>query len=161
MPVFKIKDLMVHVLDPRKGPADQITDCTFGCTDWDPSCICTRACTDGCSINACTCSYCSEGCTHCTCCSNSRCASSGGDDFRRSRSNPAQPIERLGLAELAALREQLDAARKAVDERQATLEASLAPKTHTQVDELEAKLQSSLQELQKIRETLGARPEKK
>lgn len=158
MPTFKIKDLMVHVLGSGAKAADLTTDCTFGCTEGE----CTRVSWCECTAAGCTCSYCSDGCTHCTCCSNSQCASSGETGLlQRSRRDPAQSMDRLGLAELAALREQLEAARKAVDERHALLESSLAPRTHDQLDDLEAKLRVSLQELDRIRENLGPRPDKK
>lgn len=182
MGTFKVTDLMIKVLPQGPGcffgPSAGCGPCTEGPSACHPSCGdnvscacsctngCTGTCTGGCSGVSCgACSHhactCSTGCSSPTCgcsgCSGGcTCSHSCGPQSHLPLARVAQaPEDRL--AGLSALKEQLKQQLAEVEQQHSAAEEGLRPQTIAQVDELQKKLESALEELKARRTELEQR----
>lgn len=154
MAIFRIKDLMIKVMPSRPVVPElqcepwSCGDLMSGCGD---SCIVTCGCSAyGCSAHSncggpCSdCSYCTAHCTGCTC------SGTKGPSIR-------QDVSRMDQSTLAILRQQLQEALNAVEQRQQEIDTHLRPKTLADVELLEQKIAASLEDLQALKAEMVAK----
>src|SRR5205807_10658985 len=112
------------------------------------TCVGCTHCSNGCTVCSNDCTICS-GCTHPTC-NHPTC----GLTLQTPQSAASTPET------LAALKAQLQQAIADIEQQEQSMAESMQPQTIAEVNDLEAKLQGSLEELKKRRAELEQKPKK-